>query len=43
MELYIDDLLMQSFFYRKATGRVGFLSQESEVRISNLKFFAMNF
>ena len=43
MELYIDDLLMQSFFYRKSTGRLGFLSQESEVRISNLKFFAMNF
>jgi hypothetical protein len=41
MELYIDDLLMQSFFYLKATGRVGFLSQESEVSFSNLKFYSM--
>jgi hypothetical protein len=43
MELYVDDLLMQSFFYAKATGRIGFISQESEVRLSNLKFYSMNF
>jgi hypothetical protein len=42
MELYIDDLLMQSFFYSKATGRVGFLSQESEVTFSKLRFYSMN-
>ena len=42
MELYIDDLLMQSFFYSKATGRIGFISQESEVPFSKLKFYATN-
>ena len=42
MELYIDDLLMQSFFYAKATGRIGFISQESEVTFSNLKFYSMS-
>jgi len=41
MELYVDDLLMQSFFYLKSDGRVGFISQESEVRFSNLKFYPM--
>jgi hypothetical protein len=41
-ELYIDDLLMQSFFYLKATGRVGFISQESEVTFSKLRFYSMN-
>jgi hypothetical protein len=42
MELYIDDLLMQSFFYAKASGRIGFISQESEARFSKLRFYAMN-
>ena len=42
MELYIDDLLMQSFFYSKATGRIGFLVQESEVEFSKLRFYSMN-
>ncbi len=42
MELYIDDMLMQSFFYLKASGRIGFISQESEVTYSNLRFYAMN-
>jgi len=43
MELYIDDLLMQSFFFLRSTGRVGFIAQESEAQFSNLKFFEMNF
>jgi hypothetical protein len=42
MELYIDDLLMQSFFYAKATGRIGFISQESEVTFSKLKFYSIS-
>lgn len=42
MELYIDDLLMQSFFYSKATGRIGFISQESKVTFSKLRFYSMN-
>ncbi len=36
LELYIDDLLMQSFFFERSTGRVGFISQESETQFSNL-------
>ncbi|PYR95459.1 MAG: hypothetical protein DMG16_30270 [Acidobacteria bacterium] len=42
MELYIDDMLMQSFFYYKATGRIGFISQENEAHFSQLKFYRMN-
>jgi hypothetical protein len=42
VELYIDDLLMQTFFYLRGTGRIGFISQESEARFSDLKFYAMN-
>lgn len=41
MELYVDDLLMQSFFYRPS-GRIGFISQESEAQLSQLKFYEMN-
>ena len=33
---------MQSFFYSKATGRIGFLVQESEVDFSKLRFYSMN-
>ena len=43
MELYIDDLLMQSFFFQRSTGRIGFIAQESEAQFSNLKFYEMNF
>ena len=43
MELYVDDLLMQSFFYYSPSGRIGFISQESEARFSQLKFYEMNF
>jgi hypothetical protein len=42
MELYIDDLLMQSFFLQRSSGRIGFIAQESEAQFSNLKFFEMN-
>jgi len=42
MELCIDDMLMQSFFYSRASGRIAFISQESEVRLSKLRFYAMN-
>jgi hypothetical protein len=40
-ELYIDDLLMP-FFYLKAMGRIGFISQESEVTFSKLRFYSMD-
>ena len=43
MELYVDDLLMQSFFYYSPSGRIGFISQESEAHFSKLKFYEMNF
>jgi hypothetical protein len=42
MELYVDDLLMQSFFFERASGRIGFIAQESEARFSNLKIYRMN-
>ena len=42
MELYIDDMLMQSFFFYKPSGRIGFISQESEAQFSQLRFFQMN-
>jgi hypothetical protein len=41
VELYIDDLLMQSFFFFSPSGRLGFISQESEVQFSQLKFYSM--
>jgi len=43
LELYIDDLLMQSFFVESPSGRIGFISQETETRLSDLKFYEMNF
>jgi hypothetical protein len=43
LELYIDDLLMQTFFIERPSGRVGFIAQESEAQFSELKFFEMNF
>lgn len=42
MELYIDDMLMQSFFFFAPSGRIGFIAQESEAQFSGLKFYAMN-
>ena len=37
MELYVDDLLMQTFFIQSPSGRIGFISQESEAQFSQLK------
>ena len=34
---------MQSFFFQRSTGRVGFIAQECQVKFSNLKFYEMNF
>jgi hypothetical protein len=42
MELYIDDLLMQSYLLFSPSGRIGFISQDGEVQFSQLKFYAMN-
>lgn len=43
MELYVDDLLMQTFFIQSPSGRIGFVAQESEAQFSQLKFYQMNF
>lgn len=43
MELYINDLLMQSFFFYAPSGRLGFIAQECEAQFSNLSFHEMNF
>lgn len=43
MELYIDDLLMQTFFFLRPSGRIGFIAQESEAQFSQLKIYRMNF
>jgi hypothetical protein len=43
IELYIDDMLMQSFFFQRSTGRIGFIAQECQAKFSNLKFYEMNF
>ena len=43
MELYVDDLLMQSFFVLRPSGRIGFIAQESDAQFSNLKVYQMNF
>jgi hypothetical protein len=42
-ELYVDDMLMQSFFFYSPSGRLGFISQESEATFSQLHFYEMNF
>jgi len=42
LELYIDDMLMQSFFFFSPSGRLGFIAQESETQFSGLKFYEMN-
>jgi len=41
MELYIDDMLMQSFFFFSPSGRIGFISQESEAQFSQLRWYGM--
>ena len=43
LELYVDDMLMQSFFVEQPSGRIGFIAQESETQFSNLKCYQMNF
>ncbi|MGB8260294.1 MAG: hypothetical protein WCE75_08080 [Terracidiphilus sp.] len=43
VELYIDDLLMQSFFLLRPSGRIGFIAQESQAEFSQLKVYRMNF
>ena len=42
MELYIDDLLMQTFFVQRSSGKIGFITQECEAQFSNLKIYEMN-
>ena len=42
VELYIDDLLMQSFFFSTGSGRIGFITQEGETTYSDLKVYELN-
>jgi hypothetical protein len=42
MELYVDDLLMQSFYMLRPSGRIGFIAQESDVEWTGLKANKMN-
>ena len=42
MELYVDDLLMQSFYMLRPSGRIGFIAQESDVEWTGLKAYKMN-
>lgn len=41
-ELYIDDLLMQTYIYKPSGGKVGFLSRNAEVVFSDLKAWSMS-
>ena len=42
-ELYIDDLLMQTYTHRPGSGRVGFLVLNGQAEFSDLKAWAMSF
>ena len=42
LELYIDDIAMQTFFTGPANGTVGFLAENAEVTFNNLKYWEMN-
>jgi len=41
-ELYIDDLLMQTYIYKPSVGKVGFLSRNANVTFSDLKAWSMS-
>jgi hypothetical protein len=40
-ELYVDDRLMQTFFYKPGAGRVGFVTRQAEADFSDLRAWAM--
>jgi hypothetical protein len=42
VELYVDDLLMQTFFTGETTGRIGFVAQNAKARFSGGKAWEMN-
>jgi hypothetical protein len=42
LELYVDDLLMQTFFTGETTGRVGFVVQNCKAAFSDVKAWAMS-
>jgi hypothetical protein len=42
-ELYVDDLLMQTYVHEPGSGRVGFLVAHSQAGFSNLRAWAMSF
>ena len=41
-ELYIDDLLMQTYIYKPSSGKVGLLARNAEVVFSDLKAWSMS-
>ena len=41
-ELYIDDLLMQTFRYKSGAGKVGFLVHDAKAEFSDLKAWKMS-
>ena len=41
-ELYIDDLLMQTYIYKPSSGKAGLLAQNAEVMFGNLKAWSMS-
>lgn len=41
-ELYVDDLLVQTFFYKRREGRIGFGGREAEIRVTGLKAWNMS-
>jgi hypothetical protein len=43
IELYVDDLLMQTYVYVLGTGKVGFLADQSETRFSDLRVWTMSY
>ena len=41
-ELYVDDRLMQTFYYRPATGRLGFVTRQARFEVTKLKGWRMS-
>ncbi len=41
-ELYIDDMLVQTFVYKPSSGRIGFIAQNAKVEFKELKVWEMD-
>jgi hypothetical protein len=42
LELYVDDMLMQTFAYRPASGRIGVVTRGARMEIAGLKAWRMS-